>query len=302
MRILSFFIKALIGISLVIGVGFLITREVLLLIGENQVKTSLSQLRYISKNSTDYARQCRQKGVEPGQPTIAAYQLRFLSDTEYVTEVICNQFQHDPILVEQKTLPTPVKKLPLSSGIIWGDNLSGIGIDVWGRKRAILVENQAIFYESVTDKTNYGLSPTSTCVSFGFSCCITDLAQGQGSQYTGVTDCPQTCYSSCRLRPVVLSFATDPYIDPQTKTTTVTPGQGVAFSYVIDDQKTLGNTVQIDYGDGAQDQSSDLSGNFEHTYTCQDSCTFTAYLRVTTADGLSAADTQVNQIQIKVTR
>lgn len=303
MRILSFLVKAVLIIAILLGIGFLTMREVLLIVGENQVKTSLSKLKYISKNSTDYARICRQKGVEPGQPTIAAYQLRFLSDTEYVTEVICNQFQNDPIQVEQQTLPMSVKKLPLSSGIIWGDDLSGIGIEVWGRRRAIIVENQVVLYEPVNEKTNYGISPTASCASFGFSCCVNDISQGVGAQYTGVTDCPQTCYSACQPRPVVLAFTTDPYIDPQTKTTTVSQGQEVRFAYVVDDQGITTSQITLDFGDGSQAQSTQLSDELSHTYTCQQaSCTYTAHLTVRSAEGLEAAETQVNQIQIQVKR
>ncbi len=300
MRILKFLLSSLIVIAIVSGLGFLLAREALLIWGVARVRTSLSKIKSISKNPTNYARQCRQMGADPGQTLIYAYQLRFTSDKSYVTEVVCEQFQNNPIQVESNTLPFFIKKLPGSSGIIWGDSISGIALEVWGRKRAIIVEKEEILYENYDDSSFLGVSPLSSCVGFGFNCCNTQSSQGVGEQYTGVNDCPKTCFSGCSPRPILLSFISDPFPDIETKIARVGAGETVVFNYVLDDQGVDGNTVVIDFGDGQSQSSDQISGFFEHVYSCTGSCSYVAKIDIKNSNGVSAADTPVNQIRIQV--
>lgn len=289
-------------LSILAGISFLVGREIFLVLGVTQIRTSLSLLRQIDKNPKAYGQQCRQKGVTVDSDVLSSLQLRFISSNEYVVEVVCSQFSMDPIVIETKKLPQFVKKLPGNTGIVWGESASGIGLEVFGRKRAIVVEKQEIFYSPVDDRLSYGVGPSSSCQAYGFQCCQLETQLGLGDQYNGVNDCPLTCFSSCQSRPLVLSFTSDPFIDLETRVTTIGSGDSVTFSYVVN-PFVADNiaTVELDTGDGQTFQSTQLTGTFDHTYECQNMpCRYPARIKVVNSAGVESADLSVNNILIEV--
>jgi hypothetical protein len=301
MRILKFLMSSFLVIGvLVIGV-FLIGREILLLWGTSSVRSSLTELQSISRNATEYVRLCRQKGTPEDQVAIARLQLRFLSDTEYVSEVLCNQFLLDPIVIRSQKLPLLVNKVAGSSGILWGTDRSGIALEVLGRKRSVIVDNKQII--GAPGNAALGFSPESSCQGYGYQCCQAETTSGVGSSYAQVNDCPKSCFSACVPRPVILSFTTDPFADAQTRTVSITSGENVTFSYVAsyDADKKVTPTIRIDYGDGQTDQKANLSGIFEHQYSCtQRTCSFQAHISAVLPKGTLSADTQLTKITISV--
>ena len=87
MRIVRFFAKFTIILLIVVVGAFLVSREILLMIGTHKVATSLSDLVLMSHKGS-YASSCRAKGVsEFSSPEGPELRLRFISDTEYVLEV-----------------------------------------------------------------------------------------------------------------------------------------------------------------------------------------------------------------------
>lgn len=302
MRIIKFLFSGLI-ITLIVGVvTFFIARESLLVWTLADLRTSLSTLRQIEKNPRAYALECRQKGTTVETDVIDKLQLRFISPTEYVLEVVCTQFSLDPIVLQTKELPRFVTKLPGNTGIIWGDSPSAIGLSVFGRSRAIIVEKEEILYSPINEGFSYGVGPVSSCRAYGFYCCNQDTQLGKGDQFNGVSDCPLTCYSQCVTRPIVLSFTSDPYMDINTRVTQVKSGETVTFSYVVNANSADENfQVVLETGDGANYTSHQESGMFEHSYSCQaNKCSYAANLKVVNSDGIESAKLTINSIRIEV--
>lgn len=302
MRIIKFLLGGLVFAAIGSAIVFFAGREMLMVWSMAQMRTSISILKQIDKNPRAYALQCRQKGVTVETDVIDKLQLRFISDNEYVVEVVCAQFSLDPIIIERKTLPQFVTKLPGNTGIIWGDAPSGVGLFVLGRERAVVVEEGEIFYTPIIEDFRYGVGPLSTCQAYGFECCHTDIQIGQGDQFNGVSDCPDTCHSQCVNRPVVLSFTSDPFMDIKTRITTVQSGDQVTFSYVVDNNEE-GQPAQVELvtGDGQSYNSDQSSGSFTHSYKCATgNCSYRAVLSLINSVGIESAVLPINTINIRV--
>ena len=304
MRILQSLFFSLIVLFIVGVVGFFIVRELWLIWGVSRVRTSLSQMRQISSNAGLYLQKCKEKGLSDlNQDIIDRIQLRFESSTEFVVEVVCAQFPLSPVLVTTGELPPFVTKLPGSSGIIWGVERSGLALQVWGRSRAIVVEEETVDYEGVASREPivYGAAPVAQCAGYGFTCCALDSSIGQGSQLTGAIDCPRSCYQSCQARPVVLSLTTQPFYDVQTRSVAIGTGESVEFNYVVE---TPGSTLQqvlIDFGDGFQQAVETPTGSIHHTYSCVSArCEFVATVTVTDVKGNASPMTPLTQVTVVV--
>lgn len=303
----------------------------------NQLKESVKRMRR-AQVSREYDIQCMAKGSQSvGSERVATLQLRFISDNEYVVEAICSQFIFSPIEVERGELPMMVTKESGQSGIVWGEEPSGVIISLMGRKSGVFVRDGVISTD-INNMVGVEMAdgPITSCQGYGFACCQSDFQEGLGDQLLGVTDCPKTCYSSCRERPVVLSFASSPFVDPTTRQLTVKRGQNVTFSYVISDDQTdpfaglnleeenqiavkmltivenflnpktqndqsEDNQVWIDFGDGQRSKFSDLQGSVERAYTCNKAqCVYTASIRAINGQGVESADTIINSIKVVV--
>lgn len=299
MRILKFLFSASVIFVVLAVVGWLSTREVLLFIATNTVKSSLTELQSISLNYGNYVRTCREKGAPGDQVAVTGLQLRFLSSNEYVLELICNTFQYDPLVIERKSLPPFVMKEPGSGGVVWGSELSAIVLNIWGRKQALGVQEKAVTTFRKLDAT--GISPQTTCSGRGFVCCMSDTQFGTGQLQSQVSDCPKSCFSTCLPRPVVLSFTADPPADQATRQVSIRANQTVSFAYVISYEKAQLPTVQIDFGDGKTESFSTLSGKTAHLYTCNlGTCNYQVHLTVQTAEQVSSVTTELSQMTVQV--
>lgn len=298
MRILKFLLYSVVVIAIVAVVGALLSREALLFWGTSTVKSSLTTLQAISVNYGDYVFQCRQKGSPPDQIAVTGLQLRFINNREYVLELICNGLQFDPIVIERKTLPFLVQKQAGPGGIIWGNDLSAITLGVYGRTQSIGVDKKEIV--SSMKPLTAGVSPQTTCQGRGFSCCNADTQFGTGLLQSEVNDCPRSCFASCLPRPVVLSFTTDPVLDPR-RTITIPPNQTVGFAYVISNDGGKPVTVTLDFGDGQTETSDNLVHKTEHLYICNTGvCNYQVHLTVKTEDQIDSVPNEVSQLTVQV--
>jgi hypothetical protein len=304
MRVLRFLFSSVVVIGICVAVFALGAREVLLYVGVSKIKSSLSVLHRVSRDNLQFARQCREKGgVSISADTIGGLQLRFLNSREYVLEVVCAQFQSDPIIIIKESLPFLVKKNSGSSGIIWGKDRSAVELNVFGRKSIVGVENEEI-KDYAAGSISLGISPATSCEGYGFMCCQAETFSGVGQSFSGVTDCPRGCFTKCLPRPIILSLATDPFPDDRTRTVFALAGQPITFSYVasydvLDKRDTV--TVTIDFGDGQQENFDRLNSRTTHQYTCpQGTCSFNVKISAKTSSGVESAVTATTHLTVQV--
>ncbi len=301
MRILGISFISLIVLALLAVTVWFSTREVLTFLAAQEVKDSLNQLVSLSRTTSNYTTECKQKGVPQGTVPIEKLQLRFTSATEYVTEALCSGFPLEPVQISQKTLPMFVKKISGSSGVILGDQASYVLFDVLGRKSSIGIEKQAIFTSLYRPVVNMGISPVSTCEGYGYQCCEAETQQPAGQKNEQVTDCPRTCAERCVDLPVVLSFASDPFVDPQSRSVAIQSDDSVTFSYVVAPGQEKKLSVLLEYGDGTQDKFTTTTAQSSHVYSCKTkSCAYKARVSVVDAQGLKSVDTAITTLSVLV--
>lgn len=269
--------------------------------GTSLISSSLKQLGTISRNSGVYATECRKKGiVELDESSIKTIQLRFTSDTDYQIEVICNQFSLDPIIVEERTLPYLVSKSVGYSGVVWGEDLSGVAIQALGKVKSVYIEGLNVYVGNLADVEG-SIGPLTSCEGNGFSCCTVETSIGIGDNVTSVSDCPQTCFESCQRRPVILSVSTQPFFDLKTRVLTINKSEQVIIGYVTDfaDSKEL--DIKIDFGDGEEIHLSEYSGDVTHQYNCnQTSCSYDLQVTAINEKGIEAARTAITRVKVIV--
>lgn len=319
MRILRLIISAFIFFAVIIIGGFYLTREILLFLGETNIKNSLKEM-VLAKNSGSYGSQCNELGSRAvGNESIVSYQLRFISSSDYLVEAVCEGFQYNPILIKQESLPQFVTKVPGTSGFNYSLEQSGIKIETFANEIEAL--SQATGFDlSFLSKEKYlvaqngvvikidnvgfvGAGPVTSCVGYGYQCCNEISHLGVGDRIIGLPECEQSCYSSCASRPVVLSFNSNPIIDQKTRTINVASGSIVEFSYVGDFGKASLMNGILDFGDGEKSPVSGLTGKVSHTYECRSSrCEYIATLTLEDNLGVKSADLDTNKIKIIVTK
>jgi len=304
MRILHFLIFFIFLSIFIGGIGFFVAREGLLIWSTTEVKSSLAELQLIAHNPTAYISQCREKGSREITQPIQRLQLRFTDSTHYVLEVLCAEFPLDPIVVDTRALPMFVQKVPGTSGILWGDDKSGIELNVFGAKEDVYVSSRAISTDS-PHLTTLGVGPQTTCGGYGYMCCQPETQQGIQNVFDQASDCPRSCYVACSPRPVVLSFTSDPVADTATRTITIKSGDSVTLSYVassVSDPKKNLAVVTLNYGDGKSEHFTQLNTQQTHIYTCGGpQCSYAVQLSV--QDGTaSSADTPISRLQVLVTQ
>jgi hypothetical protein len=301
MRVLLFFFKALVTLGVIAVVGFFAGREIVIRMAVADVRSVLSVAKKIGNNPGSYAQQCYQLGSneDQGHP-LSAIQIKFSNNTDYVLEVVCAQLQLSPIQVSTHQLKWGVKKVAGTSGIVWGDARSGVILEFWGKRRAVIVENQQIIYTSA-QAAELGTGPVASCQGYGFQCCAVETSQGVGDQLTGVTDCPRTCFAQCQARPVVLSFTTEPFFENQSRSVHIGQGDQVSFSFVASSPGKTTLSTTLSFGDGQEETLAGLTGSTSHTYACnQVSCSYEAQLKVVDSNGVAAADTPVTKLTVVV--
>ncbi len=332
MRILRFFLFSLLGIFIFSLIGFFLGREVLLVYGSSMLKSDYNNL--FRKN---YAEQCvRQFDYSQDYWT----QIRFISNKEYNLEVVCADFVAAPIVLASKKLPPLLFKKTSGSGFLIDQRELPFFIELsaLGRELFVYTDNQEMhsnyFFKPDLD---YEAGPLSSCQAHNYRCCSLEVESGLGEQITAVNDCPKSCFTSCLLRPVVLSFNGRPALDDETRTIEVGSGEAVTLSYVLgngktdvftgqlnkeqkqsfleklqtifsknlinqsDDELALPVQVTIDLGDGQIFQSTNLQDSFDHIYTCQTgNCYFNVKLTALDARGVLSVDNELAKMIIKV--
>ncbi len=307
MRILQALFTFSFFIFVSMGIGFLASREVLLFMAMAQVRASANTIRSAASNTGTYIQQCREKGIiNDSASAIGAIQLRFESPTTYVLEVVCSQFTLEPIVIETKTLPMFVKKTAGSSGLIFGETETGVGISVLGRSRGIFMQEREIWYDQA--EKSIGLAgPLTTCGGHGYVCCQLESSQGAGASLSSVTDCPRNCYQSCTTRPIVLALTSQPFYDPQTRQVPIEVGTPLELAYVIDGQGAKTLSVTLDFGDGTSQTFTESSARTSHGFECPagtvaPTCTFTVKVTATNESGIESVVTSISQLTVLVSR
>lgn len=332
MRILRFFLFSFLGILVLGGLAFFFGREILLLWGSNML-----QADYNSLQKKGYGQECVEKFAYNQEYWT---QLRFTSNKEYNLEVVCADFLASPIVLESRKLPPLLFKTSFGSGFILDERElpSFVELNALGRKISIYKDGQKIhanyLFKPDLDYTN---GPLSSCQAHNYQCCSLDVQSGLGEQNIEVNDCPKSCYQSCLLRPVILSFNSRPALDLETRIVELRDGEALTLSYVLGDGKNdaFGNqllkdqavpllekiqtllsgqdktnqndseytVVTIDLGDGEIWQSIKPQDDHEHTYNCQNkTCYFQVKLSAKDQQGVLSVDNELSKMVVKVTR
>lgn len=297
MRIIKFIFRSILTLLLLSGIAFLVAREVLLFMGVSKIKSSLSTLRRASI-SKSYFKKCRELGAffDSGDETVL--QLRFISPQEYLSEILCSHASINPIVIGREKLPMFVTKADLDSGIVWGNGRSAVTLEIFGRHRAVGVEEQAITTFS-SSAGSYG--PVTSCQGYGYQCCQPESEQGVGKVLATAVDCPRACYQTCERRPVVLSFNTQPVMKRDKREVNISSGESVDFSYVVDGGFAKQVNVKLNYGDGQLDTFATDKKVVSHTYHCtQVACVYEVSLSVEDDKHIQAADLPVMHLRVKV--
>ncbi len=302
MRVLKTLFFSLIGLALAAGVAFVVGREVWLQLGLSEVKSAVTQMKTVTRQTGLYIQNCRAKGpISGSENPIETIQLRFTSPRDFQVEVVCTQFRLSPLVVKTYTLPRYVVKTPGSTGIIWQEKtVGGVELELWGRQRAVVVDDRRFIGGALPPPTER-LEPLTTCAGYGYECCVEQITQGVGELVPSVLDCPRSCYAGCQTRPVVLAFTSQPYYDEQTREVIIGNGEVVELRYVIEDLARRGVTVTLEFGDGVSEIFSETMGGTSHTYRCASGeCRYQARVVASDGSGVSAAQTPISQITVVV--
>lgn len=302
MNFLITLIRLAVILMIVFFVGFFGSREVILYWASAQVAADARVLT-IQQRWSEAADRCSRPLTE-GQ-VFDAFQLRFLDDKTYAMEVRCLSLQ--PATRETKTLPLGVRKTTGSAGFFYNyvtQELTGeITLELWGQKKIVFADGDRA--RQVWGSTSLRTSlPASACRAHGLRCCDAVQEVGVGEVHSsGVTDCGATCYQSCRQRPILLSFQTDPPVDYEQRRLPIPATSGlVLFNFVFDDRESPMETVTLDFGDGTTQQiTGKRNGQFSKEYTCPSgSCRFTAILRGVDQRGIESAETRLGTIIVEL--
>jgi len=232
MRIIRFFSSTLLFIVFLILVGIFFGREILLIMTTSDLKRDANFLSNHSHLVNCYDSFSRSPS--------AWGQLRFVDERNYVLETVCSDFSNKPILIESKTLPVFVKKIDGASGFIFnrerGDS-SHITLNSLGKELKIFKEIDQLASGEPPRLTDYIAGPASECQGFNYQCCRSDIEQGVGKRQELATDCPKSCYQSCRPRPLIVSFNAMPSNLDDNRIISSKSGQSVTFAFVVSDGK-----------------------------------------------------------------
>ena len=330
MRVLKAFFTSFIVIAVIGLLGFLIAREVLLIMTLSKIQQSLNQVREADVNQV-YVAECMNRGSSRNEKGRMHFtQLRFVDKNNYVLEAVCNQMEHNPIEFATGELPKLVTPLPGQSGIRWGVD-TGLNFVCFKRVGSISVI-EGVYKTSLKPTVLTEVKgPDSVCESYGYQCCDQNTQIGKGELLSNALDCPQTCHELCLDRPLILGFNTQPYYNRLTRLLEVNKNQTVTFSYMVtpnqdasfvyiegsDDPvenfiatletiftskaKEEAVKIYLDYGDGTVDEFAGFRGQAEHVYHCStNSCEFQAKISVVKDNGVVSLDSAQNLINIKV--
>jgi len=234
--------------------------------------------------------------------------LRFISNKDYVLEIVCQTNESLRQLVEEATLPMLVNKDSNQSGLIFGQKQHGVTLSILGRT-GVVYEGESFIQSATRYRVDDGLildqGPVTACTGYGFTCCDETYQLGQNEQNTQALDCPKSCYESCIEKPVILSFHSLPSYSSAEKIIQIQSGEQVEFFYTVNDiqgdlltrrfasqeewsdtswseklirviesffnQQPVTDSLEkiiVSFGDKETAELSDLQGSVVHTYTC----------------------------------
>ncbi len=299
----------------VIAGSFLAFQQWVLVRAYNQVVSDVSLLQR-TKDLSEYYQYCQDlEAQKTNDSPLFVPQLRFTSDTEYVLEIVCNQYEFVPKTITRRKLPLFATKKPGQSGLVfaqegaWMISLQAVPNEVrevakhWPvlaplllRSRVIMLEDRVLV--TTLEKPVATTSPETNCAGYGFSCCDPVQSLGVGEQRPG-TDCSQDCYASCQPRPIILSFNGEPGFDRYQRVLQANTINDVIFNFVIDSLLPKLSTATLDFGDGTSWTGLATDTAATHQYPCaQAECSYLAKLMVVDAYGTQSASTAATQIQV----
>lgn len=334
MRILKFFFLSLLWIlAATIGL-FFVGREILLFASVNMLKND-----YNSINNRNYSKRCIDQ-FNYNQDYFT--QLRFTSDKEYNLEVVCVDFIASPIVLDHQKLPPLVFKKSFGSGFQIDESRSPfiVELSILGRRAFVYTDNADVHYTYFNaPDLDYDQGPTSTCQGHNYQCCSLDLQSGLGSQISLVNDCPKSCYESCLLRPMFLSFKSQPVLNDENNLVELFNNETLTLSYVLgngkgdvfsdqldknsqisfleklqavfskrdksltEGQLSMPLTIQIDFGDGKVWTSNNFQDTVDHNYACQtQTCYFQVKITAQDAKGVLSVNNDLSKMIVKVHR
>ncbi len=297
MRIFKWVFGGILGIVVAGGLFWLLSERAILLIADKRLEQDIALTRRMTVKGN---------GVNSCvNSSVAAYQLRFESDTSYVIETVCTDGSAGKVLVT-KTLFGGVKRL-YGSGIQISAKDTDMA-DTWVQLQYKTASVAVGYFNGVVGSnwepqqlTIGGASPAQArCTDWGFGCCDTATEVGSGYQvHTG--DCTTTCYQQCHKRPLVLFFNTDPLLNTSNRIVQLHGAKAtVAFGFEVADYDDEVKEVVIDFGDKTvSDSLSAKEKKITHDYTCFSSrCVYTAQLLAQDSQGNSLADSAIQKIQV----
>lgn len=326
MRSLKFFFLSLLIILLFAVAGVILGRELLLYFAVNDLRLAVAELQ-----KGDYQNRCR----EIYQTQQEYYlQLRFTSAKEYNLELVCVDFEQQPLVIDRRELPLFVRKASPTSGFILAVGAADTYVELvaLGRQAFSYLDGQKYHYTlGALPEARFVSGPPSSCAAFNSVCCDLEAQVGQGEKTELATDCPRSCYGSCAVRPILLSFNSRPVANENR--ILLRSGEMVTFAYVFSDgaiqlsgelaasestllqrlQRVLNQekeastgaslpiSVRLDFGDGNSVSSENLQDSFDHVYTCSTGlCYYQTQLRATDAKGVEASLTELAKLVIEV--
>lgn len=315
MRFFRYVIVFTLIFLVVIAGSFLAFQQWVLVRAYNQVIKDVSLLQR-TKDVSEYYQYCQDLDAQKTNDSpLFTSQLRFISDTEYVLEIVCNQYEFVPKTITQRKLPLFATKKPGQSGLVlakegaWAINLQAVPSEVREvanflpvleplllRSRVVMVEDSVLVTTSATPVAT--TSPQTNCAGYGFSCCDPVQSLGVGEQRPS-NDCSQDCYASCQHRPIVLSFNGEPGFDRYQRVLQANTVNDVIFNFVIDSLLPELSSATLDFGDGTSWTGLATDTAATHQYQCEQAeCSYLAKLTVVDAYGTQSAPTAATQIQV----
>lgn len=293
------------AIAIVLGVVGLFGREkIVMAVGSYVFRNDVATLKQLAYKDS-VGGNCGSNGENGG---ILGYQLRFVSEIDYVIEPVCSSLgQAQP--VKSARLMGGVRRLYGSGIMIRIENGIPMVDDAWVHLRL----GQAVTAVGLFDglpKVVWnasalaigGNSPAQAkCAEWGFACCVDGKEVGQLAQVR-TYDCPAHCYQACDQLPVVLFFNTDPVMNPKMRQTVVPNSRPVVtFGYQVTDDQGLGR-VMVDFGDGKKaDNLPDTKQDLIHEYRCdRNTCVYTARILATDINGNELVRSAINTVQVVV--
>lgn len=302
MRILRFFIQILILAGIIGAVVYFFGGTVWLHAATSQIQSDARFLVDMQANSDIYLKDCQSAPSSSDASSPIAYQLRFTDPTHYNIEVVCSLIENAPLLIRSEQLPLGISTLPGSSGLYFpvaGDSNSSVTLRSLGKEEMLSLVHDVVTYGTPTSKPPSDL-PRSQCSGFGYQCCEGQSQSGIGTSLTsGILDCPGKCFLTCANIPYIQVFTSDP---PPTldlrEVLMQTNSLDVTFSYGIQSPDAQLKNVHIDFGDGTSQDTQVGQGIFEHTYTCQTTCRYSARISGTDTRGLKTVENLGSTIYI----